>query len=662
MRARRCLSVVLIALGASCSSAEAAPAPASKPAIVVSSGSYELTARDARGGLCLGLSLRSGATAESCSSDASTVAVVAGGGVAPAAVGAAVPAAAVRVEVRRAGVVVAGAPTVGPGAYRGTRAHSRRFVVVRLPEGSRGGGLRVRALDAAGALVAVAAPDDGDLVTGRRILLSGRSGRTQWSVVGQRVSSLAPSLADLEHEDVRQCVVVRVDGSEESGLVGADCAPQDPAEALLGGLLGADPAGPATEDTCPSSFRLLHGSAPSGLTAVEVLLGNGRVMRARVARIPGAARMAYAVVIPAAAAVRSVRLVAPGGARTVALALAPLAVSCADGSTFSSAGFGLEVLDPTRSLLDVLDGAPEATPVGPVTEVPGTPGFRVADGPDGTLCVAVAGHPFTATGCRLVTPGYDESLGAPDSYARPRAFVQVVPAQVATVRISAKGGTPRAIATVAGDGYTGVYAGRVRFAAATVTGFAELRRTELLDASGRVLHTETDDTTAADFAPARTGPPRRLAGTRAHPSLWATHVRPPFGVRRSPCLALTPGAPPAAGARCQAIRAGAATVLVGVPCTTHRLTLAVATSTGARVLADTGRGAPVAVATRRGVAVLTLPAARGLRAVTILRPGRPRVRFAVRAPAGAAQCGWTAVPQPQHPVAARRVSPLTAAG
>jgi hypothetical protein len=67
------------------------------------------------------------------------------GGSDPPYLGAAVPAAAARIEVRRARVLLAAGPTVAGEAYKGVRARSVRFALVRLPKGARTDGLRVRA-------------------------------------------------------------------------------------------------------------------------------------------------------------------------------------------------------------------------------------------------------------------------------------------------------------------------------------------------------------------------------------------------------------------------------------------------------------------------------------------------------------------------------------
>ncbi len=59
--------------------------------------------------------------------------------------------------MRRAGSLIASVPTEAGAAYRGAGAGALRFALVRLPDATPLDGLRVHALDAAGALVAVLA-------------------------------------------------------------------------------------------------------------------------------------------------------------------------------------------------------------------------------------------------------------------------------------------------------------------------------------------------------------------------------------------------------------------------------------------------------------------------------------------------------------------------
>ena len=126
--------------------------------------------------VCVGIDV-DGGSSETCDS-AETGAAITGDTVRGTSfVGAAVPAAAATIEVRRAGQLLSAGATVAGEAYTGKRAGTLRFALVRLPAGSRSDGLRVRALAANGALLAVlSVSGDRELVSERRRVLSGRSG------------------------------------------------------------------------------------------------------------------------------------------------------------------------------------------------------------------------------------------------------------------------------------------------------------------------------------------------------------------------------------------------------------------------------------------------------------------------------------------------------
>lgn len=638
MRTRGLVLTTLLALCAAPGSATAAPSAPAKAPVVARDGTVALTATDDKRRLCVSFT-DGGSFSESCAPNGAGVATFGSDGSQGQYVGAAVTAAATSVEVRRAGVLLASGATVAGEEYRGKRAGSVRFALVRLPPRAKLDGLRVRALDAAGTAVEVLAPGGSALITDRRVLLSGRSGRTRWAVRGERSSELASSVANLDHEAVSRCVRVTAGGgrSSESSSSCAGDAPLDAFENLFSGGAG----GAGTTDRCRPRFRLVHGVADANVTGVSALLGNGRRIAARTAPFADAGKLVYALVVPAGAAVRSLRVERSGQkAHVVAFSVPPLAVTCASGEAAFSDLAGTSSL--FTGISDLIAALPAVTPVGPVTTLPGPPSVRVADGPGESLCIALATQPFNAFGCAVVAPGFENLTGALDSYTRPRAFALVVSASVATVRIAAKGGMPREIPTVAGDGYAGRYAGRVRFAAASISSFRELYRQELLDAAGKVLYSETDDTVGAAFTRPRVTASRRLAGAPGHPSLWQTAIRD--SGRTTRCLALTTGGPPAKADRCESARTGAFSVIVGVPCTTHRLTVAVTALAGSRVTADTGRGSRV-LTLRRGAGLLTLPASRGLRSLSIARRGRRTLRIPVHAPAGAKQCGWETAPE-----------------
>ncbi len=633
MHTRRLLVGALLAL----LTAGAAPAYADRPArpAVVTDGPAKLLAFDSDDddeSVCVGIDV-DGGSSETCDT-AEVGAAIAGATVRGTTfVGAAVPAAATTVEVRRAGQLLSAGATVAGEAYTGKRAGMLRFALVRLPAGARRDGLRVRALAANGALLAVlSVSSDRELVSDRRSVLSGRSGAVRWSIASQWSSVLESSLLDLGHETLSRCVVVKIRAGRDSST-SESCVGALPREQSLfdgGGQASAN-------DRCAPDFRLLFGVAAAPLRATAVL-GDGTTRVARVKPIGDGRNVVYALVVPRAAAVRSVRLDAgDGGSKVVRLGLAPLAVGCATaGSGDPDLGIG-----GTSILTSPFANLPPVVPVGPVTTIAGSPAIRVADGPGDSLCVAVGDRPFTAIGCGVVSPLLSEALGTYDDINDPHAFVVVLPARVATLRIAGPGGVgTRDIPTLPASGYAGRYAGYVRFVAATIADFRELTRIAYLDAAGTVLHAESFSASNDELAAPRVSTPRRIAGRAGGPSLWQTAVRASGASVR--CLALTRGALPARDQACRAARE-ARSVLFDVPCATHRLTVAVAVAAGTRVFATTGAARVRPIRLRGGAGLLTLRASSRLRSLTFVRKGR-RSRLRVDAPPGARQCGWAAAP------------------
>jgi hypothetical protein len=617
---------VLLASAAICAGiALPAHAATRTPVEVAHVGGARLLAGEEKGKLCISVAPVDFDT--TCADPRDDVATLSLEGIdGPLLVGAVVPAAAATVEVRRAGVLLGTGSTVAGDAYKGVRAGSVRFALIRLTKAKKTDGLRVRALNAAGALVEVLAPNDSEeLVVARTRLLSGRARGLTWKIVAERRSELTPSILDLAHETTSLCVVTILNDLGR----GTVCESGVPLESLS----FLDAAQAAGADTCNPPFRLLHGVVAGSVTAVSVLLGDGR--RRTVPTVPvGDGRRTYAVAT-GPGAVRSVTL--PG--RVVPTALAPISAVCAEG------GQGLQLFNVGSSALGssalgllALFNLPPVTPVGPVTAIAGSPGMQVADGPADTLCIAVAGKPLDGLGCSIVGPR--DPHATYDTLLDPHAFAIAVPANAASVRFgTADGRVVRSVPTDAGAGYRGRYAGAVRFASGSIASFLELARFELLDAAGTVIY--TDDTSSEDdIAMPRVGTARRVAGRADRPSLWQTIAH--YGNAVDRCLSLTDGPPPTALDDCQTSRYNR-TVLLDASCVTKRLSVAIAVRSGIRVVADTGSRYRRAVRLRRGLAVLTLPPGRGLRSLTFIRNGR-RDHVEMGAPPGAKQCGWHLAP------------------
>jgi hypothetical protein len=604
-------------------------------AVVARDGLADLRATQERGALCLTVKIEdedegAGECAEA--GEAGHV-VHAADDAGRAYIGAAISAAAVAVEVRRAGKLLADAPTVAGEAYGGVRAGEVRFALVRLPDRSRLDGLRVRALDGSGVVLETVAGSDGDLVSDRRPLLSGRSGGARWRVTSERASALRSSVVDPDHELVVRCVRTTVVYGPSTRSY-RTCTGEAPVVNLQ--LLFSQGR---VEDHCRPAFRLVYGVLDEPVRDVSVLRGDGRRVAARMARVPGTALTAYALAVPARAAVRGVRIRPEHGpARTLDLDGPPIAVSC-----------GLGLVSDERiefGAVSEIDDAPHVTPLGPVAAVPGSPALRIADGPDATLCMALGDDPFTGLACDVIGPSLAEPFEILDDFDRPRALALALPARVATVRLTSRDGKSRDVPTVAADGYAGLYAGRVRFAVTAIAGHAGRERVALLDAAGRTLHVETSDSSLLDIR-VRDLPARRVAGRPGRPSVWQSGFV--FKGRTTRCVSLTAGPAPPADERCSVARGASPAILLDASCATHRLTVAVAAGAGTRAIARTSDGRDRRIALRRGVGVLTLARSLGVRSLSIVSPGAKPRTVALHAPAGGAQCGWDAAGEMPSP-------------
>lgn len=609
------------------SAAVAMPAHAAadtKPVAVASDGGVELLVSDDDDLLCLGIKPPSRTPFTVCQEAKNFVGTAESGSTTYLV--AAVARSAASVEVRRAGRPVGSALTVAGEAYTGREAGKMRFVLVRLAPQTPDDGLRVHTSDGAGKLVEVLTSNTDELVLDRRRLFRGRSGRVAWTMVAQRSSVLEPSVVDLARETISRCVEVKLRAATSASLDfgQAICTDEGPRGSFA---VTTDVVQVQVLERCDADFRLVYGMVANDVRRVTVVLGDGRRRSAPIVSLRDIPRRAYAIAIAPGDAIRAVTLhPASGRPLSVPRALAPLPVACAARG---------EAFDFPQISLEQVKDVPPLTPAGPVTTIAGSPVVRVADGSADTLCVASGDRPFTALGCSVVSPTFDDLPGALNRLLTTGEFVLAVPAEVATVRLtSADRRAARSIPTVAGDGYAGRYAGFVRFVAASGAGIRELPRVELLDAAGKILH-EADEKL---FGTRRLVSARRVAGRMGSPSLWRTTLRDSDGTRR--CLALTAGPRPSADDVCQAT-ASSATALLHASCVTRRLTVAVSVRSGTRVLADVGTATPRRLRLRNGVGLLTLPASRPLRALTFIRRGRAR-RVRLQAPPGARQCGWSA--------------------
>jgi len=304
---RRCAARVVTLLTLCAAAAlPAHAADAAKPAVVAADGAVELLASDEDGDLCI-VVRPSEFAVQACKEGSRGIVVTgenAGGAVH---VGAAVPAAATSIEVRRAGRLVAAGATVAGEAYKGVEAGKVRFALARLAPGTPFDGLRVYARDGAGRLVSVLTSLDGDLLLERRLLLRGRSGPVSFKLYDEQTSSLEPSVLDLAREKVSRCIELTLSsGRPLQGPSGQSiCSILGPDDALG---FDTDFSRARLQDRCGPDFRLVFGVVASSVRRVTVVLGDGRGRSAPTAALRGGRWRVYALAIARRDAVRGVTI------------------------------------------------------------------------------------------------------------------------------------------------------------------------------------------------------------------------------------------------------------------------------------------------------------------------------------------------------------------
>ena len=210
--------------------------------------------------------------------------------------------------------------------------------------------------------------------------------------------------------------------------------------------------------------------------------------------------------------------------------------------------------------------------------------------------------------------------------------------RVKAVRLRLAGGRTMDVPTHAGDGYTGRYAGRLRWFSATAP--ARPLLVELLDEAGQAL------TQAGFQEPRLAAPAKRLLRVRGGASVVAGTLERAFEGTGGTCVALVRGAPPRAGAECDGEVVLEAAV-GEVDCTLRAAVIVVGVSARARRVAvrlgdGSRRVVPVRrVSDRERVAVVVPPARLAVRGITVRGAGgRAIERLPARVPPAARQCGY----------------------
>ena len=458
---RRILIVAALALAAT-----AAPAPAAE---VARHGGVVLRATDERdGSFCLSLTGDEGGGSSGCGpapvrpyrtmvvSDVEDERVLIGG---------AGPAAAARVEAELADGRRVDRPTLAGERYRGRVAGRVRFFLLEVPATDRGqedggGVVLLRLYDAAGTLLGAVEPSHGrERVSQRTRLLTQR--RRGASIVVDAVTgpTFAPTPLMLDRFEEQVCLVVRSRQGSSGGRTGTcrDPAPYRPVLAL------------SVESGCGRLRAVVHGFVGDRVTAVRLRLGSGRALEIPSATLPPAhgAHRYVAALLPRGEAVRHVTAVGARGRQD--LHVPPSGLRCVE----TSGGLiGIGEPDPTRG---------EPRPPAPHRQVAAeAEGHRlvVGDTEADRLCWNVDELRADAADCRL--PDLDPGRAVPEH--RRGMLAAVLPAEVARVRLP----DGRDVATVAGDGYTGRYAGHVRFLLAPLRAGAS-GRVRYLGPGGEIL-------------------------------------------------------------------------------------------------------------------------------------------------------------------------------
>ena len=410
-------------------------------------------------------------------------------------------------------------------------------------------------------------------------------------VVTTARSVLSPSAAALERRDPTSCTAVLLAGRPLRGDEDAACA-------TAAG--GSSP--PRVTPVCAAGRIVVTGLAPTG-TRVTVVLGSGR--RVPVPLGPGdvlPGRRALTYVAPASEGVRRIDGVPDAAGMQVGLPPARLACALAgdaDQPVLDRASIAR--FTAQAKLLAPGSVAALATPSGVA--------LQAVDGPDGTLCVALAVRPPAAS-CAALRRG--------------------------RVRV----------ATRAPDGpYAGAYAGAVRTFATVLPPRDFVASVEALDANGASQILGVLSVGRIASAPARIGSVARLgAGVRAWASVGGR------GRDAYACAGAATSRPLLVALDCLSTVSASTSVVVQAPCVARRIVVsAVLREARARLtvrLTDGSRlvGRRIALGGRLpgkpALHVLLLPPAARPASVAVTGAAGPDLRRRLPAPSPRRQCGY----------------------
>ena len=507
--------------------------------------------------------------------------------------------------------------TAAPAFLAGEPTGELRYFLGALPP--EGAAYALRLLDANGTVLSEHDLEQGDdrrppiappFVLGRG---SDRAG--VWRISATVERRLAPIRGDVTRRGRSLCVKSRRFDRDNSSGASTSCF-ATPLEA---------PVVDTSASCDPGSGTVLYGVAPPATVPRVAILGDGRRVRLRARALPAGfgigPAVGFAARMPARAAVHEV--IGRDGTRIDVGAPPPQLVECGSFTAFGVVGL-----------------FPEAGPPGPGGDVdigaPGAPSLFVRDQGE-ELCAAV-GRPAHGNECG--EPGPWAASGIIDVSHDRRSAGGAVDPQVASVRVAVDDGSTFDVATNAGEGYTGRYAGKLRFFSAGVPAGRRIVTFTLLDAAGEAIFElpAYELRLAADAKPL----------VRAHGLTVATaRVVLPEPELRFSCLLITTGALAEAGDTCPDSLPSPRLLQATVKCSPRAAVLLVGLTPASRsaeaVLRD---GTRRRLVTRRGpagerVAILVLPPRRALRSVVVrTRTGTVRDTYRLPMPPARRQCGY----------------------
>jgi hypothetical protein len=514
-------------------------------------------------------------------------------------------------------------------AYQGRYAGKVRFLLAEADGGIRGGRQTLprylRLFDASGALLGIANADAiSETRVGRpRELGRGSTGGARWSFKAFRLRALAPLPGQEERFVDYSCVAVeRLGRLRRRGLgypmrsYARSCMnPESRARSEYG-----------LDRQCGSPGVVLTGIVEPDVRRVVAVLGDGRVRHVALRRLPaslGAAR-AFALVLPRSVAVRRMLVVKRDGRRVAEGGVGPGATRCGEDGLYAFA-FGLQ----------------PAAQRGPLA-------LSVYD--DGVQLCATLGLPTSRPDeCRYPPIDPQDTWILSRTESGRRMIAGIVASDVVKAVATLTDGRRLTLATRPPDaGYTGRYAGAVRFFTLELPEGTGVELIQVVDSRGRRTRA-----LYADAEPIAIGPRRLVVDGPPGLRLRARRERVPGGSPFSTYLCISLGREECSGAL-------AFFAQVRSDCDPRRLVFWGVLSRPFRdVTVETDRGTfhahvrPLPRLLRTGragpprwarfyqpVAAYVVAIPRRARPSALVLSGRRELRHRLRLPSASAQCGY----------------------